>query len=55
MEEESNDALCNKGDFVLSGFCILFLFKILKSVYNDSIAHYILLFIVFHFILLFLL
>lgn len=23
MEEESNDALCNKGDFVLSAFSIL--------------------------------
>lgn len=33
MEEKSNDALCNKGDFVLSGFSILFLivFIIIQS------------------------
>lgn len=52
MEEESNDALCNKGDFVLSGFSILFLFKILKSVYNDSIAHYIFYTVLFIFVVL---
>lgn len=52
MEEESNDALCNKGDFVLSGFSILFLFKILKSVYNDSIAHYIFYIVLFIFVVL---
>lgn len=52
MEEESNDALCNKGDFVSSGFSILFLFKILKSVYNDSIAHYIFYIVLFIFVVL---
>lgn len=52
MEEESNDALCNKGDFVLSGFSILFLFKILESVYNDSIAHYIFYIVLFIFVVL---